>query len=137
MAAFSLREAEAAPRVRRSASFFSFSPPLQVNLGLLLFYAPGVPVTILPLLLPRPAPEGRCRLLGAPLRRLAAPRWRPRPPGIPGPGPQAAAACTEALTLPMTSAQHQGPRFINNGRSSIFVGIVKKKEKEIPKATLH
>ncbi|XP_024831291.1 large neutral amino acids transporter small subunit 3 isoform X1 [Bos taurus] len=71
---------------------------------------PGVPATILPLLLPCPAPEGRCRLLGGPPEDARRPQGGGLGPPSPGPGPQAAVACTEALSLPVTSAQRQGSR---------------------------
>uniref|UniRef100_A0A8B9WP91 Solute carrier family 43 member 1 n=1 Tax=Bos mutus grunniens TaxID=30521 RepID=A0A8B9WP91_BOSMU len=71
---------------------------------------PGVPATILPLLLPCPAPEGRCRLLGGAPEDARRPQGGSLGPPSPGPGPQAAVACTEALSLPVTSAQRQGPR---------------------------
>ncbi|XP_040115311.1 large neutral amino acids transporter small subunit 3 isoform X2 [Oryx dammah] len=46
---------------------------------------PGVPVTILPLLLPRPAPEGRCRPLGGPPEDAR----RPQGGGLGLPSPRA------------------------------------------------
>lgn len=88
MAAFSLREAERPPRVRRVDSlplFFLFLPPAAGESGPPALLAPGVPVTILPLLLPRPAPEGRCRLLGGPPEDA----WRPQGGGLGPPSPRA------------------------------------------------
>ncbi|XP_055280120.1 large neutral amino acids transporter small subunit 3 isoform X3 [Moschus berezovskii] len=70
---------------------------------------PGVPATVLPLLLPRPAPEGRHCPLGGPPEGTRQPQGGILGPPSPGPGPHVAAAGAEALTLPVTSAQHRGP----------------------------